>query len=83
MICQKMGNSSSCHLECMDDLKRIGRNIARIRTEKKLSQEDLCAIADIDRSYLSEIENGHKNFSIKILLRISRALDVLPEKLLK
>lgn len=72
----------SQHNGFMDDLQIIGRNIARIRVQKKLSQEDLCEVADLDRSYLSEIENGHKNFSIKVLLKIARALDVLPEELL-
>ncbi|MCK5374384.1 MAG: helix-turn-helix transcriptional regulator [Alphaproteobacteria bacterium] len=67
----------------MDDLKIIGRNIARIRTQKKLSQEDLCGIADIDRSYLSEIENGHKNFSVRVFLKIARSLDIPPENLLQ
>ena len=67
----------------MDDLEAIGRNIAQLRTKKKLSQEDLCGTADIDRSYLSEIENGHKNFSITVLLKIARALEVAPEDILK
>ncbi len=67
----------------MDDLEAIGRNIARLRTKKKLSQEDLCGLADIDRSYLSEIENGHKNFSIAVLFKIARALESAPADILK
>lgn len=67
----------------MKNLKAIGGNIARIRKHKKLSQEDLCGLAGMDRSYLSEIENGHKNFSTMTLLKIARALEVAPEDILK
>ena len=66
----------------MDELQIIGRNIFNLRTAKKLSQEDLCGMADLDRSYLSEIENGHKNFSIMVLLKISKALEVPVEEIL-
>lgn len=66
----------------MTDLKYIGKNIARLRKENNLSQEDLCGYAEIDRSYLSEIENGHKNFSMRTLLKISDALNVQPEDIL-
>ncbi len=67
----------------MKELSIIGRNIFKLRTAKKLSQEDLCEMADIDRSYLSEIENGHKNFSISILLKIARALNVSTSEILE
>ena len=66
----------------MKNLKSIGGNIARIRKNKKLSQEDLSGLADIDRSYLSEIENGHKNFSMMTLLKIAHALKVPVEDII-
>ena len=59
----------------MANLKFIGKNIARIRKEKNLSQEDLAGLCEIDRSYLSEIENGHKNMSVMILIKIAKALN--------
>ena len=59
----------------MKELKIIGRNIVRLRKEKGLTQEDLCGIAQIDRSYLSEIENGKMNVTIKSLVTIANALD--------
>lgn len=72
-----------CKTYCMKDLKSIGSNIAKLRKDKNFTQEDLSGIVDIDRSYLSEIENGHKNFSITVLLKIANALDVQPEDILK
>ncbi len=59
----------------MQELMIIGRNIARLRKIKKLTQEDLCGMAEIDRSYLSEIENGKMNVTIKSLVQIADALE--------
>ena len=58
----------------MKELKIIGKNIVKIRKEKNLTQEDLCGLAQIDRSYLSEIENGKMNVTIKSLVTIANAL---------
>ena len=58
----------------MKELKKIGQNIARIRKLRGLTQEDLCGMAEIDRSYLSEIENGKMNVTIKSLVTIAKAL---------
>jgi transcriptional regulator with XRE-family HTH domain len=60
----------------MDICSIIGTNIRKLRNAKKLSQEELAAEAGIDRSYLSEIENGYKNLSVTMLHRLAVALDV-------
>jgi len=60
----------------MDICALVGTNIRKLRNSKKLSQEDLAFKADIDRSYLSEIENGYKNLSITMLEQIAAALEV-------
>ncbi len=54
----------------------IGKNIARIRKEKKLSQEELANLADIDRTYIGYIENAKYNVTIVKLLQIAEALEV-------
>lgn len=54
----------------------IGANIKKLRASKSLSQEELAYKAGIDRSYLSEIENGYKNLSVIMLEQIAVALDV-------
>jgi transcriptional regulator with XRE-family HTH domain len=41
-----------------------------------MTQEDLAGAAEMDRNYLSEVENGHKNISVLALLRIAKALRV-------
>lgn len=63
--------------------KKLGQQIKKLRLEQGLSQEDLAGLAEIDRSFLSEIENGKKNPSFESLLRISEALQVKLSSLLK
>lgn len=60
----------------MKQLLEIGRKIAEERKSQGLTQEGLAGLTDMDRSFISEIENGHKNFSVTTLLRISEALKV-------
>lgn len=57
-------------------LKSIGKNIARLRKEKGLSQLDVCAIINMEKSNLSSIENGRQNVTSLTLLKISKALQV-------
>ena len=63
--------------------KRLGDNIKKIRTRKGMSQGDICRALDMDRGYMSAIENGKKNITISQLERLAQALDVSTDKLLK
>ncbi len=67
----------------MASLISIGRNIAKLRAKKGLSQEDLAGLAEINRGYISRIENGHVAFSVPVLLEISEALEVKTEVFFK
>lgn len=60
----------------MNICARIGTNVRKLRNGKKLSQEELAFKAGIDRSYLSEVENGLKNVSVVMLEQIATALEV-------
>jgi transcriptional regulator with XRE-family HTH domain len=66
----------------MKELKIIGKNVVRLRKAQKMTQEDLCGAAQIDRSYLSEIENGKMNVTIKSLVTIADALGCSLEDLI-
>ena len=57
-------------------VKVIGGGIRGMREERGLTLEGLAANADISYQYLSGIETGKENFSIRILEKIARALDV-------
>lgn len=64
-------------------MKRLGANIKKIRTQKGMSQGDICRALDMDRGYMSAIENGKKNITIRQLERLAQALGVSVDKLLK
>ena len=64
-------------------LKKIGKNIRFFRKKSGMSQIDLAVAVGIDRSYLSEIENGHRNFTIMLLQNLATALSVSLEDLLR
>ena len=63
--------------------KRLGDNIKKIRTRKGMSQGDICRALEMDRGYMSAIENGKKNITISQLERLAQALGVSVDKLLK
>lgn len=59
-----------------DILFRIGRRIADLRRERGISQQDLAARCNFEKSNMSRIEYGRSNMTIATLLTISRALGV-------
>lgn len=63
--------------------KKLGANIRRIRIKKGMTQGDICRRLDMDRSYMSAIENGKKNITIAVLDKLANALGIFPSELLK
>jgi len=59
----------------MDIRKRIGLRIKEYRTNLKLTQEALAFKAEIDKTYINEVENGKRNVSVINLEKIICALD--------
>lgn len=60
----------------MDKLaKRIGRRISEVRKKKGMTAEKLAYENDLSKGYLSDIENGNRIPSIRLLDKIARALD--------
>lgn len=60
----------------MDMRKLVGRNFARIRAEKGLTQERLAEISGLSQQYLSGLEQGKRNPTIVTLFEIATALGV-------
>lgn len=60
----------------MDMRKLVGRNFARIRREKGLTQEDVEVRSGYSQQYLSGLERGKRNPSIITLYEIAQALGV-------
>ncbi|HUT47202.1 MAG TPA: helix-turn-helix transcriptional regulator [Sedimentisphaerales bacterium] len=57
-------------------LDRIGLNITLLREERGLTQEKLAELAGLHRAYIGQIERGEKNFGLKNLEKIAKALNV-------
>ena len=57
-------------------LKMFGSKVRELRKERGMSQEALADAASINRSYLSEIEQGIVSPTIVIVLRLAKAFDV-------
>lgn len=60
----------------------FGLKIREQRKLKKLSQERLALLCNIDRSYMGRIERGEVNITLEKLYELAKALDVLPKNLL-
>lgn len=64
-----------------DVAKIFGEEIRRVRDEVGISQERLALEADVDRSFLSKMERGIRQPSLTVLLKLCRALEYSPAKL--
>ncbi len=56
----------------------IRKNIKKIRKSKNLTQQQLADLTDLSREYICDIENESrcKHFTIAILGRLSKALEI-------
>ncbi len=57
-------------------LQNFGRNIAKYRKQKKLTQNQLAELLDITREHLAKIETAKRGISINLLFRLSDTLEV-------
>lgn len=61
----------------------VAENVRRVRKAAKLSQEALAYEADVDRTYVSQVEGRKRNITITVLARLAEALGTTPDVLLK
>lgn len=66
----------------MDVVRLLGVNVRYQRRLKGMTQEQLAAAADMERSYVSDLERGTRNPSVAALGRIADALEIEPHVLL-
>jgi len=57
-------------------LIRIGMKIKELREEQNISQQDLAAACNFEKSNMSRIEAGRTNLTIGTLLKIGQNLGV-------
>ena len=58
----------------MDIASQVGPAIRTLRDEVGISQEELAGRSGLDRTYISGIERGRRNPSVRSLQRVSDAL---------
>lgn len=66
----------------MDINEVFGKKVLERRLSLKISQETLANMADIDRTYLPDIEKGKSNVSLRVADKIAKALNVSLKDLL-
>lgn len=60
----------------MDIKDKVGQRIKELRHELGLSQEALGNKAGVDRTYVTDVENGRRNVSVEVLEKLIKALEV-------
>lgn len=60
----------------MEIKKNIGLRIKELRTKLGISQQELSYRCDLDRTYITSVENGKRNISIVNLEKIAHALNL-------
>ena len=57
-------------------LRRVGKTLRDQRLELRISQEALAAMAGLDRTYVSQLERGIGNPSLRTLSLLAAALKI-------
>ncbi|HEY5328292.1 MAG TPA: helix-turn-helix transcriptional regulator [Acidobacteriaceae bacterium] len=61
----------------------LGATVRELRAGLGISQEVLAEHCDLHRTYIGGIERGERNVSLENIVRLARALKVLPGTLLE
>ena len=62
---------------------KLGQNLRKLRLKKNMSQVDLATSLNVDRAYISNIENGRMNPTLSTLEKLAEAIGVNSSELLK
>ncbi len=63
------------------ELQTFGERVRDLRHILHISQEELAFRADLHRNYISDVERGQRNISLKAIYAIARGLNVNVEAL--
>jgi transcriptional regulator with XRE-family HTH domain len=65
------------------ELLPIGEVLRQARQKAGLTQEALGFASEVDRTYISYLENGHKSPTLEMLARLSQVLGVAVSELVR
>lgn len=57
-------------------LVALGSTLKRLRKRRGISQEKLALLAEVDRSYIGQVERGDNNVALLTLVKLAAALEV-------
>jgi transcriptional regulator with XRE-family HTH domain len=66
-----------------NESKILGANLKRIRIEKSITQVEIAKTLGVDRSFVSNIENGKNNPTLSTIAKLAQALGVSMDELFK
>lgn len=66
----------------MDAVVLLGLNVRKYRKQRGMTQEELGLDTEMERSYVSDLERGTRNPSVRAVERLAKALGVAPYLLL-
>ncbi|MEB2647745.1 helix-turn-helix transcriptional regulator [Pseudomonas canadensis] len=61
---------------------QLAENIRSMRRVKNLTQEQLALMAEVDRTYVSQIERGVGNPSLLVLCKLANIFEIKADQLL-
>ncbi len=67
----------------LDVNQQFGRRVRYLRQKQKISIEELAFRCNINSNYLSDLERGNRNPTLKVLNKISKGLGIDLSELLK
>jgi len=60
----------------MDMRRLVGRNFARLRRERNLTQEEVASRSGFSQQYISDLERGRRNPTVVTLFELAQAIGV-------
>lgn len=63
-------------------LEKFGANLAKVRKEHGVTQEELAARLAMHRTYIGLIERGERNPTVRTLYKIAKALKISASELI-
>ncbi|MCH3909794.1 MAG: helix-turn-helix domain-containing protein [Bacilli bacterium] len=67
----------------LDVIDQLGKRVNYLRKERHLSQMELAFECELTKSYISDLERGERNPTLKVLNKISVGLGVTLEELFR
>lgn len=60
----------------MDIREQFGNRLMAFRKDRKMTQERLAELSELNRPYISAIEQGKRNVSLEVIAQLAKALEI-------